>query len=79
MNPTSIRTGTVPGNGVQAQLVLRSLKLLSWSPTLTKPGLFVGVAFWDFFLPKKNRELIQLFLLKIKIIFEQFMQNKFIW
>ena len=29
-----IYLGTVPDNGVQAHLVVRSLKLLSWSPTL---------------------------------------------
>lgn len=33
-NPTSIDSGAVPGNGEQAQLVLGSLKLLSWPPTL---------------------------------------------
>jgi len=33
-NPTSIYTGAVPDDGEQAQLVLGSLKLLPWPPTL---------------------------------------------
>lgn len=39
VNPTRIELGAVPGNGVQAHRRMRSLKLLTWPPTLAKPGL----------------------------------------
>lgn len=46
----SIELGAVPDNGVQAQLVLRSLKLLPWPPTLAKTGLCFRVAIEPFFI-----------------------------
>lgn len=49
-NPTSIYTGAVSDNGVQAQLVLRSLKLLSWPPTLHN-GVIVSHLSEAFFIP----------------------------
>lgn len=50
INLMSNELGAVPDNGVQAQLVLRSLKLLPWPPTLAKTGLCFRVAFEPFFI-----------------------------
>jgi len=52
-NPTSIFLGAVPDNGVQAQLVLRSLKLLSWPPTLHN-GVIVSHLSWGFFFAESK-------------------------
>lgn len=54
MNPTSIDLGAVTDNGVQAQLVLRSLKLLPRRPTLANPGSLGAPSgiFFCFFLPQ---------------------------
>ena len=47
-NPTSILSGAVSDDGEQAQLVLGSLKLLSWPPTFAYWG-YTSHSFWGFF------------------------------
>lgn len=61
INLTSIFLGTVPDNGVQAQLVLRSLKLLSWLPTLAKTGLLFQSGLRAFFYLSQNKTILKKF------------------
>ena len=59
INLTSIFLGTVPDNGEQAQLVLRSLKLLSWLPTLAKTGLLFQSGLRAFFYLSQAETVLQ--------------------
>ena len=60
-NPTSILTGAVPDDGEQAQLVLRSLKLLPWPPTLHNGVIVSHLSEAFFFFRLMLRQTLKIF------------------